>query len=130
MPNWFELVFVLKNRTKPKSVGLNLFWFFSKKNFNLFFFFLIKTKPNKKIITLIFLIAKLNQTSPQVEKLFGHLSHFVINSLSVSPTPSTVYWSLTYLMIISFIPSHWNTHLSHTYKHSLSQSWIWSSTPL
>jgi hypothetical protein len=106
MPNRFELVFILKNRTEPKSVGLNMFWFFFKKNFSLVTFFFNKNQTKQKINTLIFLIAKLNQTSPQVEKLFGHLSHFVIDSLSVSPTPSTVYWSLTYLMIISFIPSH------------------------
>ena len=44
-PNQFEPVFIKKNRTEPKPVGLNQFWFFF--NFNLIIF-LIKIKPNKK----------------------------------------------------------------------------------
>jgi hypothetical protein len=37
-PNRFEPVFVLKNRTEPKPVGLNRFRFFFKKNLVLLFF--------------------------------------------------------------------------------------------
>jgi hypothetical protein len=51
-PNRFEPIFVLKNRTKLKLVGLNRFWFF-------FFFFLIwvwllffyKNRTELKMIT-------------------------------------------------------------------------------
>jgi hypothetical protein len=39
--------FFLKNRTELKSVGLNRFWFFFKKIW-LGYYFLIKTKPNRK----------------------------------------------------------------------------------
>jgi hypothetical protein len=53
-PNWkkpsqtgtgrFELVFVLKNRTEPKSIGLSRFWFFLKK-INLVILKKIKLNP-------------------------------------------------------------------------------------
>jgi hypothetical protein len=46
-------IFVLKNQTEPKPVGLNRFRFFLKKNnFSLVFFF-IKTKLNRKWTPLI-----------------------------------------------------------------------------
>jgi hypothetical protein len=40
-PNWFEPVFILKNRTKLKPVGLNRFWFglfFKKINLIIYFY--------------------------------------------------------------------------------------------
>jgi hypothetical protein len=57
-PNRFEPVFVLKNRTEPKLVGLNRFQFsfgFLKKKFSLVIF-LIKIEPNRKWIPLIQII--------------------------------------------------------------------------
>jgi hypothetical protein len=49
-PNRFEPVFVLKNQTEPKPVGLKWFRFFLKKiSVWLFFFYKIRTEP--KIIT-------------------------------------------------------------------------------
>jgi hypothetical protein len=48
-PNRFEPVFLLKNRTGPKPVGLNWFRFFFFINFGLIIFFdKNKTKPNRK----------------------------------------------------------------------------------
>jgi hypothetical protein len=47
-PNRFELVFVLKNRTEPKHVCLNRFWF-KKKLVWLLFFYKNRTQP--KMIT-------------------------------------------------------------------------------
>jgi hypothetical protein len=38
-PNWFEPVFILKNRTKPKPVSLNRFRCFFFKKFNLIIVF-------------------------------------------------------------------------------------------
>jgi len=38
-PNWFEPVFILKNRTKPKPVSLNRFRCFFLKKFNLIIVF-------------------------------------------------------------------------------------------
>jgi hypothetical protein len=45
-PNWFEPIFVLKNQTEPKPVGLNRFWFFKKIIISIWLVFFIKTKPN------------------------------------------------------------------------------------
>jgi len=57
-PNRFEPVFVLKNQTEPKLVGLN--WFrFLKKKFNLVIF-LNKNRIQPKIITSIFDIISLS----------------------------------------------------------------------
>jgi hypothetical protein len=49
-PNRFELVFVLKNQTEPKLVGLNRFRFAFGvlKKISLVTFFFIKTEPNRK----------------------------------------------------------------------------------
>ena len=52
-PNRFEPVFILKNRTEPKPVGLNRFrfdfgFFIKKKEIRFVFFFLIKNEPNRK----------------------------------------------------------------------------------
>jgi len=48
-PNRFEPVFVLKNRTELKAIGLNRFWFFKKKICLIIFFYKNRTEP--KIIT-------------------------------------------------------------------------------
>jgi hypothetical protein len=49
--NRFEPVFVLKNRNEMKPVGLNRFRFLKK--IDLVIIFLIKIKPNKKLLSLI-----------------------------------------------------------------------------
>ena len=46
--NWFEQVFVLRNRTEPKLAGLNQFRFFLNKKNLVWLFFYIKTEPNWK----------------------------------------------------------------------------------